>query len=356
MTLRLAPLMGAAIAGVGTALPHEVDEAVAPLGADDAWRAVFGDGWREELAARGWNAEHVERRYGVAVRHAWPRGAGTAATSGSRGALTTPAERATALALRAARAALGDAEQDGARLDGVVVGTATATRVSASTAAALATALDSDAATLDVRAGGASGLAAWVQGAQWIAGGARAVLVVALDVVPEFLRDDDVVHRMLFSCGAAAFVLRATDDDARGLESSVIGREPASGRAFTIATSLAVAPAAPLCFEGPDADYARSLDDAWARAVDEFTGLDPAPDRFAPYAVTRDQVRRAADRAGMPADDALTHLRDHGCLGNASALFQVAHGLRSGAWRRGDRVAAVAVGGGICRHSLVWRV
>ena len=87
-------------------------------------------------------------------------------------------------------------------------------------------------------------------------------------------------------------------------------------------------------FEGPDADYAASLDDAWATAHAAFRELSPNdPDHFLPYAVTRDQLSRAEERSGLSVRASLDHLAMHGCLGSASVLFQVADGLADGALR-----------------------
>lgn len=345
MNLRIGGLRGVNIAGVGTATPSSVADAVEPQTAESAWQSIFGTDWRAELTAREWSEDHAAERFGVALRHVWPR------TPGKSG------ERAFALALHAAQSALTRASMAPRELNAIVVGTATAPLISASMAAQLGSALQSDAAILDVRAGGASGLAAWTQGAQCVAQGSRAVLVVAFDIVPEFLAPDDYVHRLLFSCGAAAFVLRAAPGRTCGLEGSVSGRAVANGRPFTIPGTLPPSADSTHWFDGPDATYATSLDWAWTVALDAYREFAPnAPDHFIPYAVTRDQLMRVGEHSGLSVQLSLDHLSAHGCLGNASVMFQMADRMQSGLSKPGDRIGAVAVGGGIAWQALSWRL
>lgn len=345
MISRLAGVRGVDIAGSGVAYPCDVDAAATPLGNADVWRRLLGSDWRAELERREWEVDFPETAWGVARRHAWPF-----EVEGSR----THAE---ALAEHAAREALEDVGLKANEVDAIYLATSTPSRTSSSCSARLGKLLKTDAATLDVRAGGASALAAWSQAALGVVHGARSALVVAVECVPSFLEEGDLTNRLLFSCAAGAIILRAAPDGDGGLVASAAGRVDCEGRAFTVPGSLPPRAGERYTFQEADKVYLESLRATWELAVRELRGMsDAPPDHFLPYAVTRSQLTAAERALSVEASSARASLREHGCTGCASPLLQV-HDLReAGLLARGDSVGLATVGGGVSWQSMLWRV
>lgn len=335
--LRLASVLGVRWVGAGSALPHDLEGDGAVWTNPELWRRVFGEAWREELARRGWASDHPEVAWGVRTRHVGTSGGGVA------------------LAALAARRALIDANLSANEVDLLVVGTSTPSRISSSMASAVGKELCTDAACFDVRAGGASGLLAWVQAALAIRQGARVALVVGVDVVPDFLEPDDVVNRALFSSAASALVLR--DGVQGGIVACASGRADGMGRAFTIPGDLPPREGGLYTFERGDGRYLESLAAAWRTARQELMGFGEAGSRrLIPYAVTRDQLEGLEHALSRTAPGAHDYLRDFGCTGAASLLHQLGLARAATGLRQGDEVDLIAVGGGIHWACLRWRV
>ncbi|MCB9913920.1 MAG: hypothetical protein H6828_02080 [Planctomycetes bacterium] len=342
MEARLEQVAGVELVGSGAGLPRDVDASLGPLTSADAWARLLGAGWRAELARRGWHEAFAEESWGVRTRHAFPLGG--------------PAH-SEELAVVAARAALADAGLAPGEVAQLVVGTNSPARLTSSLASRVARALGTGGASFDVRAGGASGLAAWTQAALGVAAGAGPALVVAVDCVPDFLAREDLTNHLLFGCAAAALVLRRAPEQRAGLVASRAGRVDAEGRAFTVPGALPPRAGERYLFQAADASYLEALAETWQRALAALRELGGAQaTHLVPYAVTRGQLERVRAALGREVATPLAYLAEFGCTGAASPLHQV-HLLRAaGALAPGDELALVAVGGGIHWQALTWRV
>jgi 3-oxoacyl-[acyl-carrier-protein] synthase-3 len=178
MTSRPSGLAGAALVGVGMAVPEQiVTNAViaARLGVDEDW---------------------ISRRTGTSERHVAAAG-----------------QRLDEFAAAAARAALVQAGVDAADVDAVLVGTTSAEEMSPHAAPLVAADIGaSGAAAIDISAACTGFLSGLVMGAGMIESGrARAVLAIGADLLSRYLDPDDPQSAMLFGDGAGAAVLIAVE-------------------------------------------------------------------------------------------------------------------------------------------------
>jgi len=182
VTGRSPGLVGAALVGVGMAVPEQVitNAAIADrLGVDEEW---------------------ISRRTGTSQRH-----------------VAAPGQRLDEFAATAARAALAQAGVDAADVDAVLVGTTSAEEMSPHAAPLVAADIGaSGAAAIDISAACTGFLAGLVMGAGMIESGrARAVLAIGADMLSRSLDRDDPQSAMLFGDGAGAAVLTAVEGGSR---------------------------------------------------------------------------------------------------------------------------------------------
>ena len=182
VTGRSLGLVGAALVGVGVAVPEQVitNAAIADrLGVDEEW---------------------ISRRTGTSERH-----------------VAAPGQRLDEFAATAARAALAQAGVDAADVDAVLVGTTSAEEMSPHAAPLVAADIGaSGAAAIDISAACTGFLAGLVMGAGMIESGrARAVLAIGADMLSRYLDRDDPQSAMLFGDGAGAAVLTAVEGGSR---------------------------------------------------------------------------------------------------------------------------------------------
>jgi len=182
VTGRSPGLVGAALVGVGMAVPEQVmtNAAIADrLGVDEGW---------------------ISRRTGTSERR-----------------VAAPGQRLDEFAAAAARAALAQAGIDAADVDAVLVGTTSAEEMSPHAAPLIAADIGaSGAAAIDISAACTGFLAGLVMGAGMIESGrARAVLAIGADMLSRYLDRDDPQSAMLFGDGAGAAVLTAVEGGSR---------------------------------------------------------------------------------------------------------------------------------------------
>ena len=182
VTGRSPGLVGAALVGVGMAVPEQVitNAAIADrLGVDEEW---------------------ISRRTGTSQRH-----------------VAAPGQRLDEFAATAARAALAQAGVDAADVDAILVGTTSAEEMSPHAAPLIAADIGaSGAAAIDISAACTGFLAGLVMGAGMIESGrARAVLAIGADMLSRYLDRDDPQSAMLFGDGAGAAVLTAVEGGSR---------------------------------------------------------------------------------------------------------------------------------------------
>ena len=182
VTGRSLGLVGAALVGVGVAVPEQV-----------ITNAVIAD-------RLGVDEEWISRRTGTSERH-----------------VAAPGQRLDEFAATAARAALAQAGIDAADVDAVLVGTTSAEEMSPHAAPLIAADIGaSGAAAIDISAACTGFLSGLVMGAGMIESGrARAVLAIGADMLSRYLDRDDPQSAMLFGDGAGAAVLTAVEGGSR---------------------------------------------------------------------------------------------------------------------------------------------
>lgn len=351
MAMTLNAVKGIVVRGMATAWPEELLGPAAQMSDTDVYAEILGNSWREYLAERQWDFERTWKEFGV-FRRSWTRGT----TAGSL-----------ELAIAAAEKALNNAGIRAADVDCIIAATCTPNHITSSIAAKLARYLQTNAAAIDIRAGGAGGLNALVTAASYHATGCRISLVVAAEVSSKYLGDKDIVNAVLFGDGAAALVL-VTDikSGEKGLVGAVMGNNDWQGTPFTVPGILpptAECNAEDYRFQKPDAIYreclARSWEDAGTALRAAFPKEQTDLSAVLPYAVTRGQLERSIAAFGVRGDASVSVLADHGCIGCASPLAaMVLHWQRlrsDGVDTGGKTVASLAVAGGISWTGLLWR-
>lgn len=329
MSLAVGRIGGLELAGAGSAYPADLDPATHRT-TDAAYADLLGADWRAQLDARGWDLERAGD-LGVTTR-SWCRGTDLDGLS---------------LATCAAETALGRAGVAGAELDLVIVASCTPPTITSSLAGKLANTLGATGAAFDVRAGGASGLEAWITAATYHAQGARTSLVVATEVTSPYLHEGDLANATLFGDGAGALVLRAAPGET-GLVDAHLGQRAVAGRPFTVPGPLPPTPDGAYLFQSPGAAYRAGLAEVWSVARDHLGACDVV----LPYAVHAQQVRDAVGDADPAL--AMAHLDAHGCLGCAGPLAALADAWTGGALQNGTTLGSLAVGGGVAWSTLRW--
>jgi 3-oxoacyl-[acyl-carrier-protein] synthase III len=354
MTLRLGPQRGIALAGTGSAFPSDLGTGAVLTNAD-VYRILLGEKADGLLAARGWRADHPRDTWGV-ERREWIRAKPSdASNTADVGALATCA----------ARRALDDAGSSADGVDLLIAATSTPARITSVLAAAIGHELGVTAPCLDVRAGGAGGLDAWLTAARFVSDACRTVLVIAAETASLYVRPDDLASALLYGDGAAGLVLKyAPGDTCAGLVGAVLGRTDAAGRPFTVPGSLP--PTSEELGEGryrfqrPDAAYQGAMAAAWAGLCEElrrsFPAAVDAADHFLPYAVTASQVGAAAAALGVGPERTFETLARHGCLGCPGPLVALDVLRRDGRAHVGHVVVLAAVAGGVSMTGMLWRM
>jgi 3-oxoacyl-[acyl-carrier-protein] synthase III len=296
---------------------HRLDNAA-------VWGKLFGAEAPAVRARLGWAEDHPER-FGVHVRHwaAWPG----------------LAPRLDAVDLAAHAVALLDTGD----CDLLVLASSTPARITRSDAHASPRRPASACAAWDVRGGGAGGLLAVMQAAQAVAGGARAAIVVAVEVASPYLRPDTPALGLLY--GDAAVAMRFEPGPAS--LTARAGHATVPGAPFTVPGPLPPTPDGRYAARAPDAAYSEALRAVWSQTGEALAALGPV-DALAPYGVTRGQVVRL--HAQVPADLVVSSLPTHGCVGCAGALLAWHQARVRGA----RRIGTAAVGGGVSWAAARW--
>lgn len=342
MTTSLRQLGPFTLRGAGSAYPGQGPQERLTNAA--AYEQLLGAGWRGQLEARGLAPDHPESAWGIRAR-AWARGTSWDSVG---------------LAVRAVERALEHAGWNACDL--VVAATCTPTHVTKCFAAQIAHAVPGVASAVDVRGGGAGGLDALVAGCLYVTHGARRVVVVAAETASRWIAPGDHAHALLFGDGAGALALE--QGGSGSLPFTFGGVAQIEGTPFTVPGSLPPTSeevdGGRLLFQPPDRAYLDQLDGAWATASAELASSlaaeDLRPEVYLPYAVTRRQLESSAAALGCDAAPARDWLADHGCLGCASTLAQLADAHLAGRLPAGATIASLSVGGGVRWTGLALRI
>ena len=310
------PRLGAAIAGLGVALPSRVvttTQIASRLGVDPAW---------------------IVQRTGIRQRR-----------------VCSPGEGLTDLAARAARAALDDARVHPASVDLVLVATTTADDVTPGAAPLVAFDIGATgAAAMDVAAactGFLSGLS--LAAAAIESGRARTVVLVGADVFHGFCDPEDRATAALFGDGAGAVVLQA-GSAALG---PVVLRADAQRDLLYIDREEQI-----VRMDGPEV-FRHAVDrmtEATLEALaDAGLSLDDV-DCFAYHQANARITAAVGRRLGVDADRVVDCIEDCGNTSAASLPLALAHARREGLLAPGATVLLGAFGAGFTwgATTLTW--
>lgn len=300
-------MTGAAIAGVGTAVPE---------------RAVPSSDLEDSLGLeRGW----ISARTGIESRR-----------------IASPGETVTTLGAAAARSALAAAGVEPSELGYVIVATTTPDAALPATASLLQHELGCDGGAFDLAAGCSGFLVALAQADALVrAGSARHVLVAGVDVMSRIIDFSDPKTGILFGDGAGAVVVSACAEPALGpfvLHSD--GSRP----------ELLAAPrdGGKVVMAGREV-YRRAIHEM-SSCVAELTGATGTSlagvDLVVAHQANARILAAVAERLGLDADKMFTNIAQYGNTSAASIPLALEEAQATGRLRAGDRVVLTAFGAG----------
>lgn len=346
MSLIRTSIRGVGIAGAARIFPEDLLGPSASLDGRGAAAALFGEGWEDEVVQSGFDLQRAGERSGV-ERRGWTRGQGIGTLE---------------LAIAVGNRALDEADWTRSELNAVVVATCTPPHITKNFAAQVACGLSTSAAGIDVRAGEAGGLEAWIVGGQIVRAGGAKVLVIAADTASHYANKNDLGNALLFGDGAGALALEARDGNG-GLVTALSGTLEVSGEPFTVPGVLPPTAEAieadDYLLRRPDAAYRLGLGAVWTRVAQDLTRqlaeLETPAQHLLPYPVTLQQLTAASEPFGLDPVDARLQLENHGCIGCAGPIALVAKHWLAREDREAEKVmASLAVGGGVSWCALAW--
>jgi 3-oxoacyl-[acyl-carrier-protein] synthase-3 len=270
------------------------------------------------------------------------------------------AETTTALATRAARAALAAAGLEPAAVDLIVLATSTPDQIFPSTACLVQAELGSaGAAAFDVQAvcsGFVYGLA--VADAMIRTGVYRRALVIGAEVFSRILDWNDRTTCVLFGDGAGAVVVEAAD--APGILAARLHSDGTQARILCTAGRVAQGAVLGDPFLRMDGQavfrLAVNVLDASAREVlnDAQMGVDSI-DWLIPHQANVRILSATARRLGLPEERLIITVGEHGNTSAASVPLALDLAVRDGRVRAGQHVMLQGVGGGFTWGSVLVR-
>lgn len=339
-----APIPGVAISGSGSAFPEELGRSYTN---EDLHELVHGRSWKSVFDEKGWDPEYFQKKYGFQKRF-WVHPVGTPLS----GKEPTSAD----LMEVAAKAALNDAGIVASELDLLIAVSTTSPKYTTSLGAILGGKLGLLSASFEMKAGCSSSLYAIVIGSQFIASGARNVLIVAGETLSKIA---GLQPSVLYSVGdgAGALVLSRKKDSDSGILSWYLD----SNGKYT--TAMGVPGILPPIAEGiPEAyrfQYGEMpeefLQNAWKASGNFWKGVNiSSPEYLIPHQVNRNLIRLAAESAGIPEDRILDLVGEIANCGSSSLLVALDR-YRKKIARERRTVLLSAAGGGISWGGILLR-
>jgi 3-oxoacyl-[acyl-carrier-protein] synthase III len=305
-------LAGAALAGVGMAVPEQI-----------VTNAVIAD-------RLGVDEEWISRRTGTSERH-----------------VAAPGQRLDEFAARAARAALAQAGIDAADVDVVLVGTTSAEEMSPHAAPLVAAGIGASGAAIDISAACTGFLSGLVMGAGMIESGrARIAVVIGADMLSRYLDPDDPSSAMLFGDGAGAVVLMAAPGAPSRVGPAILSSDGSRQELIRLARDELL-----IRMDGP-AVYrhaVRLMADVTEQAVRQ-AGLALADiDLFVYHQANSRIIDAVGQKLGLDPARVVDVVASFSNTSAASVPIALAVAQRDGRLHDGDRVLLAAFGAG-----LVW--
>ena len=271
-------------------------------------------------------------------------------------------ETASTMGVAAAQEALVKAGLTARDLDLIVTATCTGERVFPATSSLIQHGLGAPhVGAFDVNAACSGFVYALAVARRFVeSGGHRNVLVVGTEVFSRILDWQDRGTCVLFGDGAGAVVLQASDQGG-GILSSVIGSD-GSGADSLYVPGICASPNDPVMnghyyvsMNGPQVfKFAvRTIADATRQAVrDAGLSLDDI-DLLIPHQANLRIISAAAETLGIPLENVFMNVEKYGNTSAASVPIALCEAADSGALSAGQKVALVAVGGGLSWGAIV---
>lgn len=280
----------------------------------------------------------------------------------------TPEESTSDLAVRAARAALEDAGITAADIDCIVVGTSTPDMILPATACMVQKEIGAkNAFAFDLNSVCGSFVFALDTADSFIrAGKARTALVIGADTYSKILDFNDKTTCALFGDGAAAVVLRVTDEPGTGILHSFIRTDgngwpliqvPSSGSRKPITAETIAAKENTFYMSGkPVYVFATEAIPELIRTVCDMAGITPADlDWLIPHQANLRILDAVSRKHDIPREKFLVNLQKYGNTAAASVALALDEYRRNGTIKPGHLVLVMGFGGGLSWGGLLVR-
>ena len=322
-------MIRATVRGVGHYLPERVVE--------NAWFTTFLDT----------SDEWIRSRSGIERRH-----------------FAAPGQTTSDLAIRAARAALADADLGADDLDAIVLATSTPDLTFPATATIVQAGLGMTRGfAFDVQAVCAGFVYALANAnALIVSGQARRVLVIGAETFSRIMNWDDRSTCVLFGDGAGALVLEATEGDGSTADRGILATDlhsdgrfrdilQVSGGVSASQTTGHLMMAGKEVFRHAVEKLSRSTLDVMEKAG---VGAD-AIDRVVPHQANIRIIAGTARKLSLPMSKVVVTVQDHGNTSAASIPLAMSVARHRGQLNAGELVVTEAIGGGLAWGAVLLR-
>ncbi|CAH2030307.1 beta-ketoacyl-ACP synthase III [Trichlorobacter ammonificans] len=279
-----------------------------------------------------------------------------------------PEESTSDLAVRAARAALENAGITAAEIDCIVVGTSTPDMILPATACMVQKEIGAqNAFAFDLNSVCGSFVFALDTADSFIrAGKARTALVIGADTYSKILDFNDKTTCPLFGDGAAAVVLRVTDQPDTGILHSFIRTDgngwpliqvPSSGSRKPITAETIAAKENTFYMSGkPVYVFATEAIPELIKTVCDMAGITPADlDWLIPHQANLRILDAVSKKHDIPKEKFLVNLQKYGNTAAASVALALDEFRRNGTIKPGQLVLVMGFGGGLSWGGLLVR-
>ena len=290
--------------------------------------------------------EWIRARTGIERRHFAAEGQGTSE-----------------LAVRAARAALDNAELSVEDVDAIVLATSTADLTFPSAATMVQAQLGMTRGfAFDVQAVCAGFIYALANANALIASGqADRVIVIGAETFSRIMDWTDRSTCVLFGDGAGAVLLEASNgsgsEDDRGILSTDLNSDGRFREILYVDGGVATGSIGHLRMQGKEVfRHAVEKLTATARTAISKVGLEEKNiDWIVPHQANLRIIKATALKLGHPMDDVIVTVQDHGNTSAASIPLALSVGVANGRIQKGDLVLTEAIGGGLAWGAVVLR-
>ena len=271
-----------------------------------------------------------------------------------------PGELTSALAAKAAEAALENAGMEGAALDAVIVATTTPDATFPSTATKVQAAIGMENGFAYDQMAACAGFVFSMATADAMirSGQAERVMVIGAETYSRILDFEDRATCVLFGDGAGAVILEAARDEERGVLAADLHSDGRYGQLLYVDGGVsATQSSGKLRMSGREVfrhAVAKLADTAHAALDRAGLGSDDV-DWIVPHQANVRIIEATAKRMGVGMERVVVTVQDHGNTSAASIPLAMSVAASEGRLKPGDVVVAEAIGGGLAWGSVVLR-